>query len=83
MGEELHDPYHQIMLSNTSTLAWKFKYLDWLIRVVMESGAPQQHEPRGLILPKHNVEVSEPFPEIENMAGIFQEWHNLAVLMQH
>lgn len=83
MGDELSDPYNQIMLSNASTLARKFRYLDWLIRVAMESGAPQQHELEGWIIPKHTVEVSEPFPEIEKVAGIFQEWHNLAVLTQH
>jgi hypothetical protein len=49
---------------------------------MMKIAAPQKHKPGGWILPKHTVEVSEPFPEIGKLAGIFQEWNSLAVLTQ-
>jgi hypothetical protein len=73
VGDELSYPYRQITLNNTSTLARIFRYLDRLIREAVVIAAPQQHEPGGWMLPKQIVEASEPFPEIERVAGNFQE----------
>jgi len=39
----------------------------------MKIAVPQKDKPGGWILPKHTLEVLEPFPEIEKVAGIFQE----------